>query len=660
MKCKDGKILKNVLWKNFLIFAGVAILYWLLSFFSFDIFSFGENYKISFAEWIPMTASLIFGPVAAFASGLGGVLIEISAGSTDVLHCAFRGIGTFIMGYMPYKLWHTVFCPKDGRVALIESASTLLKYLLVTLVTAITVATFSILAVYFFGSGLFNYELAKEEFLVAAVKFYNSSIFLGILAFHFITSYLGVVPRIPERRYRSIYKINKYIIDYVLILALIITSVTLHIVALTIEPSEFAALRGLFWTITAIVCILVLLPIYRGGMENERTPKVKLSFGVQKQVLTGAGILIFVLAIFHIKDLSSFTQIANNFTTEHALDALFVIARTVTIALITTAVIIFFVEKYITNPVKYISDFSKNYVVNSAGLNPKLNVTHVNNELDELASSINIMTESIEKYSKELQVKAEEEARFAVEMEAAAGIQMSLLPKSIKDSRLDTFAKLIPARKVGGDFYDIAKLSEDKYFICVADVSGKGISAALFMMRAISLMRGGLKMSLSDMMKKLNKELAVNNDTMMFVTAFVGIIDLGENTLKYINAGHNPPLFYKDGEISFIDSEPDFVLGPMEGTQYIERIIEIKEDFKLLLYSDGVTEAISKERQLYGENRLVNCLENMKNSAISECETGSKDLSSEDIVNGLLSSLYEFAKGAEQADDITVLALALR
>ncbi len=641
----EGINMENKIVKNTMIFLGVTMSYWLLSLISLDTFGVGSEYGINFGGWVPMASGLIFGPLAAAASALGGVLLSVRDGEISV--CLVNGTTAFVMAYMPYKLWHTIFCSRDKKIAFIESASTLLKYLFIAMVTAISVATVNIFENFISGVTIINYNSVRDEFLHVALQFYSTSLYIGILVIQVLTGYCSIKPKIPRNRYNRIYKRGSYAIDYALAVLVTVVSSTLFFTAVNIEQDEVSIINLLFFLLVVIVGGVLILPISRGGESAAMDVKTSLVFGVQKQVLTGASALLLCLVVLHMRDLGDIIARAGTFDKEELIRALFIMARTSTVVVVIIAGAIYCVEKYITMPVKKVSRFAENYVKNSQISEGRLEVAHVNNEVDELVSSINDMTESIERYTKELEVKAKEEARFLAEMEAAAGIQQSLLPNIYPDEKMDVCAKIIPARKVGGDFYDFAPLDNDKYFFAVADVSGKGVSAALFMMRAISLMRANFATTLSVMMERLNNELAVNNDTMMFVTGFIGVVDLKKKKFTYVNAGHNPPILFNNGNVTFIDSKPDFVLGPMKDIAYHEIEIDISKDFGVVLYSDGVTEAMNSKKELFGEDRLLLCMEESNQE---------KAIKATDIANRLLQKIEEFSEGEEQADDITILS----
>jgi sigma-B regulation protein RsbU (phosphoserine phosphatase) len=210
---------------------------------------------------------------------------------------------------------------------------------------------------------------------------------------------------------------------------------------------------------------------------------------------------------------------------------------------------------------------------------------------------------------------------------------------------------MCPAKEVGGDFYDFFFIAEDKLAVVIADVSGKGIPAALFMMISKTLIKN-LTLSnsnLAEVFVKANNSLCENNDAGMFVTAFLGVIDFKNKKLSYINAGHNAPLIRRDGgNFEWLPVKRNFVLAGMDNLNYVEQEIQFGKGDILVMYTDGVTEAVNKDLELFSDNRLLAHL----NSAMF-----SADLSVLEIVESVKHGVDSFAAGAVQADDITLLCV---
>ena len=245
-----------------------------------------------------------------------------------------------------------------------------------------------------------------------------------------------------------------------------------------------------------------------------------------------------------------------------------------------------------------------------------------------------------------------EEAARAKDMEIAKTIQTSALPNSLPVSpHFQLYAAMQAAKEVGGDFYDHFPIDDTHYAFLVADVSGKGITGALYMMTAKTLIKDTLLVlrDPAETLTKANSELCRNNPANMFITAWVGVLDIETGTVTFANAGHNPPVRLsrkgKKTDPDFIASRSGPVLAFMDGIDYAPREISLTPGDSLFLYTDGVTEALDPKNELYGEDRLLVTLR-----AIDSPEP-------EPVCTIVRAAVTAFAAGAPQADDITVLAI---
>ncbi len=272
-----------------------------------------------------------------------------------------------------------------------------------------------------------------------------------------------------------------------------------------------------------------------------------------------------------------------------------------------------------------------------------------NREFVSLSDDINSTVDTLKGYIKEA---AE---RIDRELEAARTIQLSTLPSVFppcsERTDFDIWATMDTAREVGGDFYDFYLLDDDRLVFLIADVSGKGISAAMFMMRAKTTIKSYSEheSDVAAILTKANSDLCKNNDAEMFVTCWMGIMDFRTNTVSYANAGHNPPLVrHKGGEWEYFRTRPGFVLAGLEETKYKSGELVLMPGDEIFLYTDGVTEAADSKNELYGEARLRKSLERLKSNE-----------NAEEICCGVKSDVELFVKDADQADDMTMLLLKI-
>ncbi|GEM_PF-2863484 len=244
--------------------------------------------------------------------------------------------------------------------------------------------------------------------------------------------------------------------------------------------------------------------------------------------------------------------------------------------------------------------------------------------------------------------------QYDKDMAMGKSIQLSVLPNPkdvfAQNLRIDAAAMMETAREVGGDFYDLFMLDKDRAAFLVADVSGKGIPAALFMMRAKTTIRSLTEEGLpvNEVFEQANERLCQENDAHMFVTAWLCIADLNTGHITFANAGHNPPaVVHQDGTCELLKSRPGIVLAAMEGVPYRLQQYDLAPGDKLFLYTDGVTEATSASDELYGEKRLLEVLQR------------NYELSSEDTMKAVKTDIDKFVGEAEQFDDITMVVFRM-
>lgn len=243
--------------------------------------------------------------------------------------------------------------------------------------------------------------------------------------------------------------------------------------------------------------------------------------------------------------------------------------------------------------------------------------------------------------------------RIERELDFARNIQLAMLPDSEKDEDCDDDRHelapfILPAKEVGGDFYDFFKIDNDRLCVVIGDVSGKGVPASLFMMVARIVLRTMTK-NLKDVVKAFNSTnyaLAKRNKLNMFVTVWMGIIDLRSGHVEFASAGHNPPAVrHEDGSVEFIPSKSGLVMAAMENIQYRQQVYDLKPGDTLFLYTDGVTEATNSKDDLFGDARLLKTL------------AKGKDLETADICKFVKKEIDLFVQDAPQFDDITMLGV---
>lgn len=276
-------------------------------------------------------------------------------------------------------------------------------------------------------------------------------------------------------------------------------------------------------------------------------------------------------------------------------------------------------------------------------------------EVGELAQTFNEMLSDLQLYIKNLSEVTAEKERISAELDVATNIQASMLPCIFpafpEHKEIDIYASMDPAKEVGGDFYDFFLVGKDRLALVMADVSGKGVPAALFMVIAKTLIKNRAQLGEEPavVLERVNNQLCENNEADMFVTVWLGIYELSTGRLTYTNAGHEcPAVMRAGGSYELIREGHDFVVGAMEGMPYTQHEITLYPGDKLFLYTDGVPEATNAQEELFGEDRML--------TALNRCP----DITPKQTLAEVKKDIDEFVGEAPQFDDLTMLAFEVR
>lgn len=319
-----------------------------------------------------------------------------------------------------------------------------------------------------------------------------------------------------------------------------------------------------------------------------------------------------------------------------------------------------YIDRRIVRPLKKLTQAAGHVVsLCEQGQQPELpgavwQVSGEQDEIGELEQSFHQMTVDLNQHIRSLEAVTAAKQKIEAELNVAKNIQDMLLPKifpPFKDGdRFAIYASLESAKVVGGDYYDFYMIDEDHICLAIADVSGKGVPSALFMVVAKTIMKNQavLCASPAEVLYHTNELLSENNEEGMFVTAFFAVLQISTGKLTYANAGHNPPLLYRQGgAFEFLPVPKNLVLAAVAGVSYSEYETVLGNGDILFAYTDGVSEAADVREELYSARRLRETL-----NAISD-----KQLPLQEILAVVRSSVAEHARGAEQSDDITMLGL---
>ena len=274
---------------------------------------------------------------------------------------------------------------------------------------------------------------------------------------------------------------------------------------------------------------------------------------------------------------------------------------------------------------------------------------HTKNEIGQLARTIDSMENDIISYVENLTRVTQEKEQIKAELNVATQIQADMLPKDFPNRKeFELFATMKPAKEVGGDFYDFFMIDDDHIALVMADVSGKGVPAALFMVIAKTLIKDRAKMggSPSEILSDINNQLCEGNEADLFVTVWLGILEISTGKITASNAGHEYPAINKDGaNYELVKTKQSPAVATMEGIRFRQYEFDLKPGENLYIYTDGVAEATNINEQLFGTDRMLEALNQTKNFNANE------------ILTHMKKAVDDFTGEAPQFDDITMLCL---
>lgn len=316
------------------------------------------------------------------------------------------------------------------------------------------------------------------------------------------------------------------------------------------------------------------------------------------------------------------------------------------IALLLIWEVVSVVTRRMTRPLVELAEVAAQ--IGQGHFNVKVPAYRGGDEVGTLARALGDMQHALTKYMTELEQTTAQRERLEGELDVARTIQGGILPKMrLPHAEFKLGAVLKPARGVGGDLYDFFFLDENHLALVIGDVSGKGIPAALFMVVTQTLQRSvaHAQMSMGEIVSELNAQLGRDNDAMLFVTYWLGVLDIRTGELAFANAGHNPPVVRRrDGTIAELTQLHGAPLAVMDDS-YSGDAVRLQDGDTLVLYTDGITEAFNRHGEEFGDDRLRQVVE------------ASGDMEPKELADHLVKSVQQFADGAEQSDDITVLIL---
>ena len=379
---------------------------------------------------------------------------------------------------------------------------------------------------------------------------------------------------------------------------------------------------------------------YKYELAYQKSFAARLSFKIM--TIAAMVFLVAVLLFFH------FTEDSMSLPMTHEI-----VKYGTMVFFVGLALLFVFCTIAIYRIVKPLKQFAESAVNIAKGdLDTPLPEIHSQDELLQLRNSFEYMQKSLKQHIEDLKTTTASKERLQSELVIAHDIQMGMIPTIFPErDDLDLFASMTPAKEVGGDLYDFIVEGDELFFI-IGDVAGKGVPASLYMAVTRTLFRNlaGNYQSAANIMREMNHAIASTNESFIFVTAFIGVLDLKTHHLAYCNAAHNAPaVLTAHGDCHLLEVDTNLPIGIQDGYNYEDQQVPFPENTSLLLYTDGLTEAMymadDGSRKMFGENRILHDLE--KNKTASAIE----------VVDYLKQHVTVFADGTEQGDDLTLMFL---
>lgn len=600
-----------------------------------DVFGYGYSPHIG----VILISGLLFGPYGAFGAVLGNTLCDIFR-EYGPYFIITSEIASFGISYLAYKLWYGNY--RWRRVITkprLNNTSNLILFLAIVIACATLYSILQKELTYIFYPETIkiSFEIGTRYF----VNFLNSAFIFGIIGI-WLSKRIDFVhtPKISER------KLNVNFYKAIGILIFILS------ILILIHDYYFAQDASI--TIVKIIILTVLLYIYITKPIKSKITEINYTSIPEKVMqifLIATMILIFISVLVSTNDI--LLEVIDIFSPVEMDDIIIYMLVLIDILIIIFFIPCLFVLKYIEmeviNPLYSFSKIEQ-YIKKGDKIKSdellKIYSEHINDtdEIGMLARSYTNLINNTNEYIENIEKIEGEKHRIEAELNIAEKIQKSILPtKSIENEYYSVYGHSEPAREVGGDFYDYFEIDDENLAMVIGDASGKGVPAALLSIITHAIIKQILKSEKdpSKVLYLLNNQLCENNTEVMFITLWLGIYNKRTKVMTFSNAGHESPLIYNENGFEKINMNPSIVLGVMKDFEFERE--EISSFHRLIAYTDGITDAKNINNEFYGEERLINML-----NEISE-KHGKIEM--------LLKDIEEFATGTEQFDDMTLIII---
>lgn len=615
------------------------------------------------ANVLPVVFGMVWGPAGAWGTAIANALADIFVSRSPARVWIPGFFINFFFSYLPYKMWYSM----GGREARgfspsLKDVRQIIRYIGICLVDSLVVTAFL---------GLLFEALGFDSFADSVVLlFFNNfdfAIVLGVPMLLIMANSKGVGVWTPMELAEEGWETddggrggNLFSARMgELLLVLTAAGGLLYFVAGKLHGTTLSS-SACCVCLAVIGAVLVFYLISPMEPAGEQAEGVLLSgMSIRAKVILGFLILsvTFILIIGVVAYISLTAEYSDRKGVWQYL--YLVVGIALNLLFLVSLIFLKYVEKNITDPLEQLSLMAREFAArdhgkarNSREFIDRFESIRTGDEIEHLSGSFRQMMEDITDYVENLKAATREKERIRAELSVATQIQADMLPRIFPPfpdrPEFDIYASMKPAKEVGGDFYDFFLVDDSHLAVVIGDVSGKGVPAALFMVIAKTLIKNHAQFGSepADIFTIVNNQLCEGNEAGLFVTAWLGVLNIRSGQLTYVNAGHNPPLLRRrDQSFEYLKVPAGFVLAGLEDIRYTQLSITLSGGDKLFLYTDGVTEAENKEKEPYGVERLREALNGMQEKTAQE------------LVAGVRRSVADFAGEAEQFDDITMLAV---
>lgn len=575
-----------------------------------------------------LVLSLLLGPFAVLGFTITEVLYWVMfLGMNDPLTILLSGSALLILGIYPWKLWYSLNYKKNYEIPNMNSFYSLIKIIVIFFVM--------ILQTNLFAGQIFNRTINLN------IESYYSMFVLGLML---LLVGMGIFGRLNIPTYAPV-NLKRLMPDIFYDIALLLS---MGLCIITLNHPSYAW----FFIILLLATVFLIKPFGEEVFKIDSTQKISMFY----KVFISIFLIMIIIPSFILFSLKMSGFYASSFAFEF-FNYLVMISWFFVVILLPLIIYMLFLEKQVINPIDQLSKFLRDEITNDnlKDLVSNLGSISVNNEIKSLSESMINMEQELVVYTDNLVEVTKEKERYETELKLAREIQFSMIPTDFEkfhdDNNIGIWGYMKAAQDVGGDFYDYFRIDEENIGFVMGDVSGKGVPTALIMVKAMTLIRDYATYydDISDVLHEVNNELFKDNVEELFVSCWLGKLNVKTNELAYVNAGHKQPLIRQDGgDFEFMDTELGSLLAKMQDMHYDKHVIHLKPDDTLFLYTDGISASdYDGTRGFYDRDTLRRLLNQ------------NKDMELNAIIKSFEDEIEEFCKDHELFDDSTMLIIKI-